>query len=213
MLFVTFGGGLSAVRDLCTFSLALLRLRFHLSFALSAAAQTQQPRQLDDKLRIGSMSIYTYIFFFVFFFFFTFLQMFLHSSLARPLIASLLLRHLYALVHLQDSHYILLPKRQLDSRSRYACSICRNRGAGKNDASSDASEERLGETTFLLKVFALTGTNISGSSNLSDFQKTRHANAKSVFRVSRDVSYAFCCVDNGVDYFSAEYLITHRSSS
>jgi len=83
MLFVTFGGGLSAVRDPCTFSLALLCFRFHLSFTLSAAAQTQ-PRQVDVKLRAGYQYqyLYTHIYFLFFFFFFflTFLQMFLHSS-------------------------------------------------------------------------------------------------------------------------------------
>jgi len=189
MLFVTFGGGLSAVRDLCTFSLALLCFRFHLSFTLSAAAQTQ-PRQVDVKLRAGYQYqyLYTHIYFLFFFFsFFSFSSLFfkcfftLHR--APIIIASLLLpssiRHLYALVHLQDSHYILLPKRQLDSKSQYACSIYRNRGASKNDASSDIGGTSWRDHLLIspMKVFALTETNVRGPSdpsNLSDFQKTCH---------------------------------------
>jgi hypothetical protein len=165
MLFVTFGGGLSAVRDPCTFSLALLCFRFHLSFTLSAAAQTQ-------------------LFFFSFFSFSSlFFKCFFTLHRAPIIIASLLLpssiRHLYALVHLQDSHYILLPKRQLDSKSRYACSIYRNRGASKNDASSDIGGTSWRDHLLIspMKVFALTETNVRGPSdpsNLSDFQKTCH---------------------------------------
>lgn len=135
MLFVTFGGGLSAVHDLCIF------LFFSLSFSHTLSRSVTHTFFSIESLnslktvgrRVYSWSISIYIYFpFSLYFFLNSLRRtrtFSHSVLCHFLFFSVI-------VHLQDSHYI--PYRSVNSTQNFdtpylACSRIRERQRQKRD--------------------------------------------------------------------------------
>lgn len=136
MLFVTFGGGLSAVHDLCIF------LFFSLSFSHTLSRSVTHTfffywelEFAQDGWTTSLQLINIYIHIFSFFFIFFFLnslrrtRTFSHSVLCHFLFFSVI-------VHLQDSHYI--PYRSVNSTQNFdtpylACSRIRERQRQKRD--------------------------------------------------------------------------------